>query len=59
MTLLCERYSKGATHRGYAEPQQCPLCRAMSFFWTNRNGETLCTGCDALKYPEEREWKAA
>ena len=46
MTLLLEHHDKGATHRVYDEPERCPTCQSMHFFWTNRNGLTQCSGCD-------------
>ncbi|MDH5667842.1 MAG: hypothetical protein OEY86_07525 [Nitrospira sp.] len=32
-----------------AEPQECHKCHRVSYFFTNRNGETTCTSCDTLR----------
>ena len=36
------------THTSHmsAEAHCCPRCHCMRYFWTNRNGETVCIYCD-------------
>lgn len=50
MTLIYLHHHKGYSSLAYAEPSPCGCCRAMNFFWINRDGETVCTGCDVTKY---------
>lgn len=40
---------RGSTDIFTCTPQECPSCHRMSIFFTNKQGETKCTGCEGKK----------
>jgi len=46
MARIDVSYESGCTRQAFDEASPCPRCESMHFFWVNRNGGTLCAGCD-------------
>ena len=57
MTLTLHHYETHTSHMS-DEAHCCPKCKAMRYFWINRNGTSFCLYCDETNGTGSTEGRA-